>query len=235
MSIGTNDASAAGGGWDGAMANMASALLGIPSSQLKRTFTECERGLNEVASNVSGGTLTFPTSPRGGIAFLQTTATASRFAGFIGVSNGVLGNIKTDVWLFACRTKLSTGDAASSHEMGVAPGVGGIGIISGVNSGVGFIVINGIASLQANNGGALTTVVSTWVVDTTASHDFVVVYNGTTILGYVDGVLVATIATNANVPATAGGHFMNFAANGVTAANRTLATDSIGVWFKQAD
>lgn len=220
-------------GWFAGMNSLASSLLNIPAAQVSDTRSECDHGLVDIAQNVSGGTLTFPTSPRGGIAFLQSLAVASKFAGFIGVSNGVLGNIKTDKWLYACRAKISAGDAQSTHEMGVATGVGGIGTVSGVNAGVGFIVINGVASLQANNGGALTTQATTWPVDTTTSHNFVVTNDGTTINAYVDGVLVGTIV-NTNVPTSVGGHFMCFVSNGTTAANRTLAADKVGVWFDQA-
>jgi hypothetical protein len=223
----------AGDWWD-ARRLRAIVLSGISAASIGRTVSEADRGATDLPVNNSGGTVTYPTTPRGGVAFMQTTATNGRYASVSGLSNGgVIGNIKTDRWFFACRAKVSASDAQSTHEMGVGPGVGGVGTVTGVNNGVGFILVNGVLNLQCNNGGTLTTVATSWVLDTTLFHNFEIAFDATTVTAYVDGVSVGSTSTLTNVPAVSGGSFEALVSNGSSLVNRTLTVDKIGCWFDQ--
>lgn len=218
-------------GWASAQAVAAMSALSLSASRLTQSFTECDHGLVELAQNNSGGTVAFPSNAvRGAVALLSSTATISRYAGVLGSGGGLIINIKTDKWYFAARAKFSASDAQSSHELGIATGVGGIGTVSAVNAGVGLIINNGVASLQCNNGGSLTTVASSWTFDTTTSHDIVVINDTATITLQIDGTTVATTSTLTNVPTSSAGQYMGFVSNGTTAANRTITLEKIGVW-----
>jgi hypothetical protein len=222
--------------WKAARDARACSFLGIPASQLSDSYTDLtDNGASTPqVKSASASANTYPTSPRGGLVLLQTTATANQWAGIGYLGNGNIGNIKNDKWLLAARVLFTAGDANSSYQIAVGGGVGGLDATSGVNAGAGVNVINGVANLVLNNAGATTTVALTWTFDTTLYHDVEVFYDLTTVICHFDGVEVGRTTTLTNMPTTAGAGRTASVANGATTASRLFRVEKIGVWCDQA-
>lgn len=230
---------AAGADWVSARRSTAASMLGVSENLLIWYGSDVGMATADIVGvkSASATALSFPATPRGGTVLMQTSTTASQFNGIscaIGTSNGVVGVIKNERWAFAARAKFSAGSAQSNHELGVTSGVGGIGVITGNNNGVGIILVNGAASLQINGGGALTTVASTWTVDTTLFHDVMVTFDLTTVRLFVDGAQVASTTTLTNMPNTAASaHATALVANGTDVVNYTLQVDKLGCFVPE--
>lgn len=236
MSLGTNDSGGgSGGGWEAGKLSFAASILGISQDRLHWHGSDADKGTVDLVNvkSASATAVSWPATPRGGTALLQTSTTAAQFNGIscaVGVSNGVVGVIKNEKWVFAARAKLSAGSAQSTHELGVTSGVGGIGTVTGNNNGVGLFVSGGVANLQLNSGGSLTTVASSWTVNTALYHDFVVTYDLTTVRLFIDGIEVASTVTLTNMPnASASAHATGCVTNGTDVINYTLSVDKLGV------
>lgn len=230
-------ASAGVGSWAASYASLAAFGMGLSASQIVFHGTEIDKGTTDVFNSKSvSATITVASTPRGGTILLNTSTTASQFNGLscvVSNGNGVVGLIKNERWAALGRMKFSAGSAQSNHEFGVTVGVGGIGLVTGNNSGVGIIIINGVAFLQINGGGLLTTVATTWTVDTTLYHDILVTFDLTTVRLFVDGVQVASTTTLTNMPnAAAGSHATCCVINGTDTVNYTLSADALGVFVQ---
>ncbi len=216
-------------GWMFPVANAAISAVGLSASTIGWSLSDGTNGQSDFVSVAGGsGTVTFPSSPRGGVALVSSTGTANRWGCGASVST-MIGNLKTDRWYVYVYAKLSAGDANSSHEMCLAPG-GGFTTVTGVNNGVGFQAVNNALNFVVNNAGSLTTVATGWTYDTTLYHEFVFYNDTSNVKAFVDGVLVATVANSA-VGASLGCQHSCVAANGATAATRTVAVDKIATFF----
>lgn len=223
-------------GWRAAREARAVSILGVPAGQLSESYSDMSDNGASTPQVKSGSATanTYPASPRGGLCLLQTSATANQWSaiGFLG--NGTIANMKTDRWLLAARVLYTAGDANSSYQIAVGGGVGGLDATTGVNSGCGVNVVNGVASLVLNNGGVATTVALTWAFDTLLYHDVEVFYDATTVICYIDGVEAGRTTTLTNMPTTSGAGRTASVANGATASSRLFRVEKIGLWCDQA-
>lgn len=152
----------------------------------------------------TAGTNTFPNTVKGGAMLSQTSVTIN---GLVGGMTGnptfpvaTVMNPKTEAWAVLCRLQIISLSANTRIWMGLTETsratLNGLQVV-GTGAGTGTL------NLYAN--GNLTA--TSWPMDTTAMHDFLVTYDATTMTCYVDGVSRGSAANSANVntPAMAAG------------------------------
>lgn len=174
-----------------------------------------------VVQFLGGGTVTYPSTARGGVALLSTVA-----AGFAGIMAGAPSqftgqvlNPKTEQWATIVRAKIGALTAAVTYFLGLHP--------TGFSDHTGVKILGtgaGTGTLQIVAGGA--TVVSTaFALDTTTFHDYMVTYDTVTMSLYVDSVFVLSTQNSANV-ITAASAVGAIASTGA-AENDTIQIDRI--------
>lgn len=222
-------------GWAAARAARCVSILGIAAAQVGWDYSDLTDGgaLTPGAKSAGATATTYPTSPRGGYAFLSTSASANNWAALGYSANGGVANPKTEKWWLGARLQYSASDANSSHQLALSNGMGGLDATTGVNVGVGVNVVNGVASLVCNLVGTVTSVALTWTFDSAAYHDIDVGFDGTTLIAYVDSIEAARTTTLTNLLSSAGCGHTASVANGATAAIRTLRVEKLGLWFDQ--
>jgi hypothetical protein len=215
------------GTWRARREARAVAIAGMNPLKLGSVYSECQSTAE--VSAFGTGTVSGP-AQNGGIVKCDTTATASKTSGFSFVgANGPVSGTKTVRWGFACRSRLSAGDAASTHEMGLSNGLN----IS-ANGAAGFVSVNGVTVLRLFSPGTTDVATTGWAYDTTLYHDFEIFFDLTTVSAYIDGVLVASTAVLTNLPNMTGAGWCVMCGNGATAASRTVETDRVWLGFEQA-
>lgn len=210
--------------WFAKQKYFAASVLGLTPSQLS-ILVESELAAVTTGIGVSN------TGSGSGAIVATTGGLANLITGVTGSSTSRLtcGNATCipsgSVWAVGTRTKVVTATDAQAL-------LSVCGLNNTLASDNAYLIIsNGVLNIRLMASSVATTVATSWAVDTTTYHDFLMTFDGTTVKAFVDGVLVGSTTTLSNLTGGASNFEAN-AQNGSTATSRQITVDKLFLYLK---